>query len=69
MTSRADDEKFMARAIEVSLRHQGQTETNPSVGCVLVNQGLLQLEALCSVTLNDDLALLVASNLGLLSHV
>ena len=39
------------------------------VGCVFVNQGLLQLEALCSVTLYDDLALLVTSNLGLLSHV
>ncbi|KAA3504426.1 bifunctional diaminohydroxyphosphoribosylaminopyrimidine deaminase/5-amino-6-(5-phosphoribosylamino)uracil reductase RibD [Rhizobium rhizogenes] len=45
MTSRADDERFMARAIEVSLRHQGQTLTNPSVGCVLVKDGKIIAEA------------------------
>gem|GEM_PF-5848581 len=45
MTTRADDERFMARAIEVSLRHQGQTLTNPSVGCVLVKDGKIIAEA------------------------
>jgi len=35
----------MARAIEVSLRHQGQTLTNPSVGCVLVKDGKIIAEA------------------------
>lgn len=49
MTSRADDEKFMARAIEVSLRHQGQTETNPSVGCVLVKDGKIIAEAATAI--------------------
>ncbi|KAA3531396.1 bifunctional diaminohydroxyphosphoribosylaminopyrimidine deaminase/5-amino-6-(5-phosphoribosylamino)uracil reductase RibD [Agrobacterium tumefaciens] len=49
MTSRADDEKFMARAIEVSLRHQGQTETNPSVGCVLVKDGKIIAEAVTAI--------------------
>ncbi|WP_111798993.1 bifunctional diaminohydroxyphosphoribosylaminopyrimidine deaminase/5-amino-6-(5-phosphoribosylamino)uracil reductase RibD [Agrobacterium tumefaciens] len=49
MTSRADDEKFMARAIEVSLRHQGQTKTNPSVGCVLVKDGKIIAEAVTAI--------------------
>jgi len=49
VTSRADDEKFMARAIEVSLRHQGQTETNPSVGCVLVKDGNIIAEAVTAI--------------------
>jgi diaminohydroxyphosphoribosylaminopyrimidine deaminase/5-amino-6-(5-phosphoribosylamino)uracil reductase len=49
VTSRADDEKFMARAIEVSLRHQGQTLTNPSVGCVLVKDGKIIAEAVTAI--------------------
>ncbi|SNB78589.1 MULTISPECIES: bifunctional diaminohydroxyphosphoribosylaminopyrimidine deaminase/5-amino-6-(5-phosphoribosylamino)uracil reductase RibD [unclassified Agrobacterium] len=49
MTSRADDERFMARAIEISLRHQGQTLTNPSVGCVLVKDGKIIAEAVTAV--------------------
>ncbi|WP_425647523.1 bifunctional diaminohydroxyphosphoribosylaminopyrimidine deaminase/5-amino-6-(5-phosphoribosylamino)uracil reductase RibD [Agrobacterium leguminum] len=49
MTTRADDEKFMARAIEVSLRHQGQTLTNPSVGCVLVKDGKIIAEAVTAI--------------------
>ncbi len=49
MTTRADDERFMARAIEVSLRHQGQTLTNPSVGCVLVKHGKIIAEAVTEV--------------------
>ena len=47
--SRADDERFMARAIEVSLRHQGQTLTNPSVGCVLVKDGQIIAEAVTAI--------------------
>ena len=49
MTTRADDERFMARAIEVSLRHQGQTLTNPSVGCVLVKDGHIIAEAVTAI--------------------
>jgi len=49
VTSRADDERFMARAIEVSLRHQGQTLTNPSVGCVLVKDGKIIAEAVTAI--------------------
>ncbi|UXT48526.1 bifunctional diaminohydroxyphosphoribosylaminopyrimidine deaminase/5-amino-6-(5-phosphoribosylamino)uracil reductase RibD [Agrobacterium tumefaciens] len=49
MASRADDERFMARAIEVSLRHQGQTLTNPSVGCVLVKDGKIIAEAVTAI--------------------
>ena len=49
MISRADDERFMARAIEVSLRHQGQTLTNPSVGCVLVKDGQIIAEAVTAI--------------------
>ncbi len=49
MTTRADDERFMARAIEVSLRHQGQTLSNPSVGCVLVKDGKIIAEAVTAI--------------------
>ncbi len=45
MKTRADDERFMARAIEVSRRHLGLTDTNPSVGCVLVKHGEIIAEA------------------------
>ena len=38
------------------------------VGRVGIDQGLLQFEALGSVALNNNLALLVAGNLGLLCH-
>ena len=49
MSSLADDERFMARAIEVSRRHTGLTDTNPSVGCVLVKDGVVIAEAATSV--------------------
>ncbi|MGO4438469.1 bifunctional diaminohydroxyphosphoribosylaminopyrimidine deaminase/5-amino-6-(5-phosphoribosylamino)uracil reductase RibD [Rhizobium sp. RAF56] len=39
MPGRADDEKFMAAAIELSRTHLGQTGTNPSVGCLIVKDG------------------------------
>lgn len=49
VTFSADDERFMARAIEISLAHTGLTETNPSVGCVLVKNGEIIAEAVTSV--------------------
>ncbi|SCX29459.1 Riboflavin biosynthesis protein RibD [Agrobacterium sp. DSM 25558] len=49
MTTRADDERFMARAIEVSRRHTGLTDTNPSVGCVLVKDGEILAEAVTAI--------------------
>lgn len=49
MTTRADDERFMARAIEVSRRHTGLTDTNPSVGCVLVKDGQIIAEAVTAI--------------------
>ena len=39
MSGAADDARFMAEAIELSLRHVGQTSTNPSVGCLIVKDG------------------------------
>lgn len=35
----ADDRRFMEEAIRLSLTHTGLTDTNPSVGCVLVRDG------------------------------
>lgn len=39
MPGRADDERFMAAAIELARTHLGQTGINPSVGCVIVKDG------------------------------
>lgn len=41
MTVAAEDERFMAAAIRLSLRNLGRTGTNPSVGCVLVKDGVV----------------------------
>lgn len=41
MAPSADDERFMAQAIALSLTHLGQTGTNPSVGCVIVRDGVV----------------------------
>lgn len=49
MTSGADDESFMARAIDLSRRHTGMTETNPSVGCVIVKDGQIVGEAVTAL--------------------
>ncbi|MGI2033708.1 bifunctional diaminohydroxyphosphoribosylaminopyrimidine deaminase/5-amino-6-(5-phosphoribosylamino)uracil reductase RibD [Rhizobium panacihumi] len=35
----ADDRRFMAEAIRWSKKHTGLTDTNPSVGCVIVKNG------------------------------
>lgn len=39
MSSAADDRRFMAAAIRIGRSHLGQTLTNPSVGCVIVQNG------------------------------
>lgn len=39
MAVAAEDERFMAAAIRLSLRNLGRTGTNPSVGCILVKDG------------------------------
>ncbi len=49
MTTRADDERFMARAIEISRRHIGLTDINPSVGCVLVKHGEIIAQAVTAI--------------------
>ena len=41
MTSTADDEKWMKRAIEIAWQGQGWVEPNPMVGCVIVRDGKL----------------------------
>ncbi|MBX5223341.1 bifunctional diaminohydroxyphosphoribosylaminopyrimidine deaminase/5-amino-6-(5-phosphoribosylamino)uracil reductase RibD [Rhizobium sp. NLR8a] len=37
----AEDEGFMAAAIRLSRRHLGRTATNPSVGCLIVRDGVV----------------------------
>jgi diaminohydroxyphosphoribosylaminopyrimidine deaminase / 5-amino-6-(5-phosphoribosylamino)uracil reductase len=39
--SRHDDERFMAAAIRLSRWHLGATGSNPSVGCVIVKDGVI----------------------------
>ncbi|KAA1177821.1 bifunctional diaminohydroxyphosphoribosylaminopyrimidine deaminase/5-amino-6-(5-phosphoribosylamino)uracil reductase RibD [Rhizobium tropici] len=41
MAPRPEDERFMAAAIRLSRRHLGLTSTNPSVGCVIVKDGVV----------------------------
>ena len=41
MAIAAEDERFMAAAIRLSLRNLGRTGTNPSVGCILVKDGIV----------------------------
>ncbi len=41
MAGAPDDERFMAEAIRLSLRHLGRTSTNPSVGCLIVKDGVI----------------------------
>ena len=40
-----DDERHMARAIELAMRQLGRTAPNPPVGCVLVRDGAVIAEA------------------------
>jgi diaminohydroxyphosphoribosylaminopyrimidine deaminase/5-amino-6-(5-phosphoribosylamino)uracil reductase len=39
--SAADDARYMAAALRLSRWHEGQTETNPSVGCIIVRDGAI----------------------------
>ncbi|MFS2180231.1 bifunctional diaminohydroxyphosphoribosylaminopyrimidine deaminase/5-amino-6-(5-phosphoribosylamino)uracil reductase RibD [Rhizobium pisi] len=39
--AQAEDQRFMAAAIRLSRWHTGQTSTNPSVGCVIVRDGVI----------------------------
>ncbi|WP_064706857.1 bifunctional diaminohydroxyphosphoribosylaminopyrimidine deaminase/5-amino-6-(5-phosphoribosylamino)uracil reductase RibD [Rhizobium bangladeshense] len=41
MSVTGDDEDFMAAAIRLSRRHLGRTATNPSVGCLIVRNGVV----------------------------
>lgn len=41
MSVAAEDQRFMAAAIRLSLRNLGRTGTNPSVGCILVKDGVV----------------------------
>jgi diaminohydroxyphosphoribosylaminopyrimidine deaminase/5-amino-6-(5-phosphoribosylamino)uracil reductase len=41
MRAQSDDERFMAAAIRLSRWHLGQTASNPSVGCLIVKDGVI----------------------------
>ncbi|MBB2751779.1 UNVERIFIED_ORG: diaminohydroxyphosphoribosylaminopyrimidine deaminase/5-amino-6-(5-phosphoribosylamino)uracil reductase [Rhizobium aethiopicum] len=43
------DESFMAAAIRLSRRHLGRTATNPSVGCLIVKDGVVVGQAITAV--------------------
>jgi diaminohydroxyphosphoribosylaminopyrimidine deaminase / 5-amino-6-(5-phosphoribosylamino)uracil reductase len=49
MAATADDERFMAAAIRLSRHHTGQTSTNPSVGCLIVKDGVVLSSAVTAV--------------------
>jgi diaminohydroxyphosphoribosylaminopyrimidine deaminase / 5-amino-6-(5-phosphoribosylamino)uracil reductase len=49
MTSEADDSRFMAEAIALGREHLGLTSTNPSVGCVIVRDGVVIGRAVTAV--------------------
>lgn len=49
MVSRTDDERFMAEAIALSRQHTGLTETNPSVGCLIVKDGQVLGKAVTAI--------------------
>ncbi|MDF0699056.1 bifunctional diaminohydroxyphosphoribosylaminopyrimidine deaminase/5-amino-6-(5-phosphoribosylamino)uracil reductase RibD [Rhizobium sp. MC63] len=44
-----DDEGFMAAAIRLSRRHLGRTATNPSVGCLIVKNGIIVGQAVTAL--------------------
>ncbi|MBB4236413.1 bifunctional diaminohydroxyphosphoribosylaminopyrimidine deaminase/5-amino-6-(5-phosphoribosylamino)uracil reductase RibD [Rhizobium esperanzae] len=49
MSITPDDERFMAAAIRLSRRHLGRTATNPSVGCLIVRDGVVVGQAVTAV--------------------
>ncbi|MBB4142528.1 bifunctional diaminohydroxyphosphoribosylaminopyrimidine deaminase/5-amino-6-(5-phosphoribosylamino)uracil reductase RibD [Rhizobium rhizoryzae] len=49
MSASPDDERYMAQAIALSRTHTGQTGTNPSVGCLIVKNGVVIGSAVTAV--------------------
>lgn len=49
MSVAPDDEGFMAAAIRLSRRHLGRTATNPSVGCLIVKEGVVVGQAVTAL--------------------
>ncbi|MBY4589846.1 MULTISPECIES: bifunctional diaminohydroxyphosphoribosylaminopyrimidine deaminase/5-amino-6-(5-phosphoribosylamino)uracil reductase RibD [Rhizobium] len=49
MSVTSHDESFMAAAIRLSRRHLGRTATNPSVGCLIVKDGVVVGQAVTAV--------------------
>ncbi|AJC78748.1 riboflavin biosynthesis RibD-like protein [Rhizobium etli bv. phaseoli str. IE4803] len=49
MSITAHDESFMAAAIRLSRRHLGRTATNPSVGCLIVKDGVVVGQAVTAL--------------------
>ncbi|MEB2843991.1 bifunctional diaminohydroxyphosphoribosylaminopyrimidine deaminase/5-amino-6-(5-phosphoribosylamino)uracil reductase RibD [Rhizobiales bacterium RZME27] len=49
MSTPEDDRRFMAEAIRVSRTHTGLTDTNPSVGCVIVKDGQIVGSAVTAI--------------------
>ncbi|OWO93094.1 riboflavin biosynthesis protein RibD [Rhizobium esperanzae] len=49
MSVTPDDEGFMAEAIRLSRRHLGRTGTNPSVGCLIVKDGVVVGQAVTAL--------------------
>ncbi|MBB2691507.1 UNVERIFIED_ORG: diaminohydroxyphosphoribosylaminopyrimidine deaminase/5-amino-6-(5-phosphoribosylamino)uracil reductase [Rhizobium esperanzae] len=49
MSVTPDDEGFMAAAIRLSRRHLGRTASNPSVGCLIVRDGVIVGQAVTAV--------------------
>ncbi|ANL33629.1 bifunctional diaminohydroxyphosphoribosylaminopyrimidine deaminase/5-amino-6-(5-phosphoribosylamino)uracil reductase RibD [Rhizobium phaseoli] len=49
MSVTPDDEGFMAAAIRLSRRHLGRTATNPSVGCLIVRDGVIVGQAVTAI--------------------
>ncbi|WP_064682154.1 bifunctional diaminohydroxyphosphoribosylaminopyrimidine deaminase/5-amino-6-(5-phosphoribosylamino)uracil reductase RibD [Rhizobium bangladeshense] len=49
MSLTPDDEGFMAVAIRLSRRHLGRTATNPSVGCLIVRDGVIVGQAVTAL--------------------
>ena len=45
----SEDQKYMGRAIALARTHLGQTGANPSVGCVIVKDGLVVGEGVTAI--------------------
>jgi pyrimidine deaminase RibD-like protein len=49
MTQDAEDQAYMQRAIALAATHLGRTGANPSVGCVIVKDGVVMGEAVTAL--------------------